>query len=302
VIVAQNKKNVELHFLRNIFSNIFEVVKKSNETFSAIHYDLILRAIFNLESILVKISKVHPQLPVYKKVPDSILNPIINFYIDLCKKILEDKNIKLDFMFFHCVPEFIFLTQYIQKTESRFDNKHSELLNSLLERLKSELENSNHNHLDSHYFYTIEDYFAIIIYSGNVQLCENLLHLLIESYKSIKASKKIKAHDKKRFSGLLKLIGAFMHKEKKFDQLKTKIINLIAKDFEEPEIIGRAIPSFFEQYGYPTFKHTFLDWYIYPLSIWTQDFQEKIKEFVNKDNFSKFTEFHEILKKAQKQA
>ncbi|MFP4402077.1 MAG: hypothetical protein ACLFPL_02500 [Candidatus Nanoarchaeia archaeon] len=297
VIVVQNKKNVELHFLRNIFSDIFEVIKKSNETFSSINYDLIVRAVFNLESILVKISKAHPQLPVYKKVPYSILNPIIDSYIGLCKKMLENKSIKLDFMFFHCVPEFIFLTQYIQKTESRFDKKHSELLNSLLKRLKSELENSDHNHLDNHYFYTIEDYFAIIIYSENVPLCETLLELLIKFYESIKDSKKIKARDKKRVYGLLKLIGAFMHKEKKFDLLKDKIIKTIIKDFEEPKIIGRAIPSFFEQYGYPTFKHTFSDWYIHPLSIWTQDFQERIKKFVNKKDYSKFTEFHEILKK-----
>jgi len=297
VIVVQNKKNVELHFLRNIFSDIFEVIKKSNETFSTIHYDLIIRSIFNLESILVKISKVHSQLPVYKKVPESILNPIVNSYIDLCKKMLENKSIKLDFMFFHCVPEFIFLTQYIQKTEDRFDIKHLELLGSLFERLKFELESDGHNHLDNHYFYTIEDYFAIIIYSENIQLCEKLTPLLIQFYKSVKSSKKINSYDQKRVYGLLKLIGALMHKEKKFDELKNKVITAIVSNFKEPKIIGRAIPSFFEQYDYPVFKHTFSDWYIYPLSIWTQDFQEKIKEFVNKDNMSKFTEFHEILKK-----
>jgi len=298
VIVVQNKKNVELHFLRNIFSDIFEIIKKSNEAFSERHYDLIIRSIFNLESILVKISKVHPQLPVYKKVPNSILNPIVDSYIDLCKKMLGNKSIKLDFMFFHLFPEFIFLTQYIQKTEDRFDPKHLELLNSLFERLKFELKSKDYNYLNDHYFHTIEDYFAIIIYSKNIELCEKLITLLIEFYENIKSSKKIKDSDKNKSYGLLKIIGALMEDEEKFDSYQEKINKAISPNFKEYKQIGKSLPSFFQEYDYSSFKHSFNnEWFIYPLSIWTITWQSKINNHFNKERFVKY---HEKLRRLSK--
>ncbi len=297
VLAVQNKKGVELHFLRSLFLDIFETIKKSSQSFSATHYDMILNSMFNLESVFVKISKVHPQLPVYKKVPDSILNPLLDNYVDLCKKILEENNIDIRFMFFYCFPELIFLTKYIQKADDRFNVKHEELFASLLKRLHFEFENEKQSNLDNHYFYTIEDYFSIMIYSKDKNLCEKQLSLLVKKYNEILKSKKISERNKNRIYGLLKIIGALMEGEDEFKSCQESITRIISPNFKEYKQIGKALPSFFEQYDYPTFKHTFDDWFISPLSIWNPVWQDQINAYFDKKY--KFINYHKKLKKLQ---
>jgi hypothetical protein len=298
VLAVQNKKSVELHFLSILFSEIFETIKKSSQNFSRGHYDLIVNSMFNLESVFVKISKVHPQLPVYKKVPDSILNPIVDNYIELCKKILDNNNLNLGFMFFYCLPEFIFLTQYIQKTKNKFGTKHEELFTSLLKRLEFEFANKNQDYLENHYFYTIEDYFSIIIYSKDENLCEKQVNLLVKKYKDVLKNRKISERDKNKLYGLLKIIGALMEDESEFKSCQDEINKAILPNFEEYKQTGKALPSFFEQYSYPTFKHTFDDWFISPLSIWTLSWQDEINKHFNKKD--KFVSYHEKLKRFSK--
>lgn len=294
VLAAQEGKDVELNFLKNIFAEIFDVIKKSQEKFSSMDRDLIMRSVFNLESILVKISKINPSLPIYKKIPDRIFEIIGGSYIDLCIRIFNDKQIKPDFMFFSCVPEFIFVTEYVQKT-SQLNMKHKELLKSMLSRLKYELKNAKN--VEESFLQNIEDYFAVMIYSKNLELFEIQFNLLLSFYDEVIISEDIDEYYKNKVYGLLKLIGAFIYDEDEFKDYEYILIKKILPQFKDVKITRKSIPSNFEKYGYPTFKHMFHEWHIYPLSIWTQDFQLKIKKFINRSSMAKFSYFHDYLKK-----
>lgn len=297
VNASRQGKNIELHFYQSIFDDIYETILNANGKFSRSDYQLIIRSAFNLESILVKVSKIHPQLPMHTKIPESMVKPTLTKYTEICRKLLLNKDIEIDFMFLNFFPEFIFVTHYIQEGPSIYSSEHQSLLNAILYRIESEISKENVQNVDEYLFSCVEDYFALLIYHGDRTLLTLQIDILTEFYNKTKKSKKIETNEKRDVYYLLKIIGAFMSNEEDLKELQNKIINCILSDFKESDFGDRRlIPSFFEQYDYHTFKHAYDEWHITPLSIWTQDFQAKVNDFVNREKGIKFISFHKQIK------
>jgi hypothetical protein len=296
VNLVRENKNIELHFYRRLFEDIYEIICESYDKFSNSNYRIINASLFGLYSILTVITKKDTVLPFNIILPNSIERPTLENYSNLCINIMRNRNLELESTFANFLPEFLFVTHFIQKKNESFSEQHANLLLNLLQRIEYEASKSSTWHIEERLFSAVEDYFAILIYLGSSKLLNSQLDILISFYDKIKISPNVERREKRDFYYLLKNIGAFMEGQKDLISLQSKIIKTILVDFKRPASFeGKAFPSFFQQYDYHTFNHSWDDWHIYPLSIWNVFFTSSMNDFINKESGMRFIDFQNKL-------
>lgn len=291
-LAAIQKKGVRVDLFDGFFRMFFKTIKEASKSFRGINYDVVIRSVFNLHSVLTIAAKKHPDLPIYKEIPNWVFVSLVDNYSNLCNKILQDSKIDIDFMFLSFLPEFAFFTQYFNENNIPLDEKHEELLKNILDRTIIDFDNPS-SHLFHEYYKSVEDYFSILIFSKNLKLCKKQVVNLINFYDQVKRTRPTDSRTNLCVYGLLKTIGAFMDGDKDFSDIQNIITRAISPDFKEYKQIGTAGPSFFEMYDYPDFKKSYDHWYINPLSIWTMPWQDKINNYFIQE---KFVKYHEKLK------
>lgn len=227
----------------------------------------------------------------------------INQFIDFNTNILYAEPEKNDPSIYNFFSETLFL---ITRRADLIKEDTEKLIGILSDTLLNFIQLNYDKALNSHnYTLNIElkeasiDYFALLIYLHNNKphLIEKVFKKFTDIYLNIKKNEDAGSTPlSKQLYKELKLYSCWINI---FDSLKSSnsdVIKLLKKDFYELDFSNRiGVPSFLEQYGYPT-NISYGFWYLSPSNMWGIEFQEEIARALNCDGESRYISFHEMLR------
>lgn len=300
--LAKNKKYIfSEYFIKSHFDTFVGILNESKVKHTSMNNTIIFASLYGLETIAQKIAATDLTNITDEQVKRGIAS-YLNQLIEFNKTLLETHPEKNDYRIYDFFSEMLFLiNKYVDLNDSDKISLIETLSNLLLDFVEKTRIKALNGTQDQPYQLdeaTI-DYFALLIYlhSDNPQLIEKVIKKFVGIYLKIK---KTDGKYKKRVLTStyeeLKLYSCWIEVFDNLRDVNVDIKKILKKDYIEPQIFGRAIPSFYEQHGYPRLGRIGDLWYLHPSYMWGNSFQAEISNKLNGNNGKHYIEFNKQLK------
>lgn len=292
------------YFVKSYFDELAEILNESKTKHMSMNNTIIFASLYGLETFAQKIAATGLTNITDDQAKRGIAN-YIKQLIDFNKTILETHPEKNDYRIYDFFSEMLFLiTKYIDLNDSDKIGLIKNLSNVLLDFVEKARIKAINNYQDQPHQLdeAIIDYFALLIYlhSDKPELINELVKRFVDIYLKIKKTDgKYKDRILTSTYEELKLYSCWIEIFDTLKNMNKDIKKILKKDFIEPKVFGRAIPSFYEQYGYPRLGRIGDLWYLHPSYMWGNPFQAEISNKLNGDNGKHYIEFNEQLKVKQ---